>query len=782
MAGLLDGIVVVELADPLTEYGGSLLAGLGAEVILVEPPGGAATRLRRPFAPGATASRQSIPFLARNAGKKSVALDPEDSTDIATLARLLEHADGILEGHYSPFHAVATGLAAKTPRVAITDATGLGTSGIVAFAASGGLSSSGWPHQPPCNAPGWLMLDGASIYAAVMLLVAIRANPEPNARWEIPLQEAAIATATPWTRPLHSYGMTVAGQGVGSARLGAGPYPILACRDGYVRVLTGTPKQWEAWIKLLGEPEVLALPEWKSPQYRAANYDTMVAVASEIVAARGMLELFREGQALGLTISPVMDVQTFMADPHVRARQVFAAIDDPELGAVELMRPAYRLEDGSPASLAPAPALGEHTERASARLHPRTNDKSKDAGNPLAPLAGVRVLDCGVGAVVPEAASMLALLGAEVIKVESRKHVDFLRQSGLNGLGDFNNAPTFNQMNLGVLSLALDVTTEDGRAVLARLAATCDIVMENMRGPVMGKWGVDYDSVKALNPDVIYMSSQGLGDGPYGGFQTYGPNLQTFSGVTNLWAHPDDPYPVGTTLNHPDHVAGKQFLTAILAALLRRDRTGEGCYLDCAQFEAAASLIGDKFLQHQLLPGTARAMGNASPDMAPHGCYPCAGDDRWCAIAVEDDAQWARFRKAMGEPWADDPGFATADTRLSRREELDALVGRWTAKREPAEVESTLRAVGVPVSRVVRGDDLVADASLHGDGLFTSLPHPTADARFHTGLPIVHETAGRIPVRRSPLLGEHDEYVLFEVLGMSPDEVSVLVDTRVAGY
>ena len=250
MAGLLDGIVVVELADALTEYGGLLLAGLGAEVYLVEPPGGAATRSRRPYAPGAQESRRSIPFLARNAGKKSVVLDPGNAADVETLRTLLERASGVFVGGYSPFSVVAAEMALRTPRVTITDAQGLGTSSIVAFAASGGLSSSGWPHQPPTNAPSWLALDGASIYAAIMLLVSIRSGGDKAAWWEVPLREAAIATCTPWTRPLHSYGMAAAGQGTGSARLGAGPFPVLACMDGYVRVSLDTVQSCDFSIGL----------------------------------------------------------------------------------------------------------------------------------------------------------------------------------------------------------------------------------------------------------------------------------------------------------------------------------------------------------------------------------------------------------------------------------------------------------------------------------------------------------------------------------------------------
>jgi crotonobetainyl-CoA:carnitine CoA-transferase CaiB-like acyl-CoA transferase len=782
--GLLAGRTIVEVADPLTEFGGMILAGLGADVILVEPPGGVSTRRRGPFVPGASSGRASIPFLARNQGKRSLVIDPEGPESVELLRELLARSDGVLSCDRAVLHVLAAPHTVETPAVTVTDPDGLGRSALVMFAASGGLSSCGWPHQPPTNAPSFLALDTAGIYAAAMLLVAMRTralggNPLPC---EVNAVDAATAGTSPWTRPLHSYGLTVAGQGVGSARMGAGPYPIYQCREGSVRVLTSTPRQWAAWLQLLGHPAALMTPEWDTPAFRAANYDAMVAVAREIMAERAAADLFREGQALGLTITPVLDVPGVLEDPHVNAREFFQALEDPDLGSVRVPRAPYRIE-GEPAIAAkPAPALDDgRAFAASLKARPPAVSRASADVDPMRPLAGLRVLHCGVGAVIPEAASFLALLGAEVIKVESRRHVDFLRQAGLGGLGDHNNAPTFNQMNLGVLSLAVDMSTEGGRSVVNRLLPLCDIVVENMRGPVMRKWGLDYESVRALRPDVIYLSSQGLGEGPYGGYQTYGPNLQAFSGVASLWAHPDDPYPAGSTLNHPDHVAGKQALAPLLAALMRRDATGEGALIDCAQFEAAAALMADKFLQEQLLPGSVVPIGNTSPDMAPHGCYPCAGEDRWVALAVADDAEWRRFAEAVGEAWALDPAFSGCEARLARRVELDQLVALWTAPRTAAEIERTLRGAGIAAAGVRNGDDLAVDEAAHRSGFFAPLGHPTSGPRVYTGLP-VRGGGARFPARRSPLLGEHDEYVLYDLLGLGQDQVGALVACGAVGY
>ena len=711
MPGLLKNLRVVELAHPLTEYAGSVWAGLGADVWLVEPPGGAATRRRRPTVPGGgDSARGSLAFLARNANKKSVVVDPRDPVGARLLRDLCRRADVVLDADGSPLHGADLG--SDTPTVTVTDALGLGTSSIVGFAASGGLASSGWPHQPPCNAPSWLALDGAGVYAAVMAVVAVLCRRHGHiVHYEVPYAEAAVAAVTPWSRPLHAYEMQAAGQGTLTARLGPDGFPFYAAKDGYVRILAGTPKQWQAFVDLLGRPEELVTGMWSDRRFRTENADALKLFCAELIREREAEELFVEGQKRGLTISPVRTLRDFRDDAHVRAREVFVTVDDPEFGAMELLRPPCRLEPRRlDVQVVPAPGLDEHGEQArrlAASAPARRQVASAAAFDVERPLAGRRILELGVGAVVPEAASLLALLGADVLKVESLVHVDFLRRSGMAGAMDVNNSPTFNQLNLGVRSVAVDLSTPAGVDVLQRLASHCDTVMENMRGPIVARWGLDFASSAALRPGVVYLRSQGLGTGPYDGYQTYGPNLQTFAGVTHQWAHPDDPFPVGTTLNHPDHIAGKQSLVALIGAWL--EGPPEGCLIDATQFETAATLIGDRHLGQFFSAAELAPLGNASPDMAPHGCYRCRDegeDERWLAVAVENDAQWTALAGVVGEAWTDDPAFCSTAGRLARAATLDEQFGRWTATRAVQEVERALRAAGVPASRVVTADDM----------------------------------------------------------------------------
>jgi crotonobetainyl-CoA:carnitine CoA-transferase CaiB-like acyl-CoA transferase len=804
--GILQGLRVIEVAHATTEHAGGALAELGAEVFVVEPPDGSPTRARRPYVATADPTRRSIPFLARNAGKKSAVFDPARHDDRTAFAGFAADADALVAPLGTPLLDPMPSVGG--PVVLVND-DGLGASSIVPFAASGGMSSSGWPHQPPCNAPSWLALDAAGVYCAGLVLLGIwmvRQGLEPP-RFTVSLREAALAGLTPWTRPLMSYGMTVAGQGAQPARLGAGPYPIYQCLDGSVRVLTSTPRQWQAWRTLLGNPETLAGEEWESAQYRAQHFDALYLIGNEITRQRTRDDLFREGQRLGLTITPVLGPADFPTDPHVRHRAVFQPVADPDLGTVQMMRAPYRFSDDALNLVpAPAPSLGAHTDEAlTGRREGRDGPTAAPPGlpadqenelpatstsgpttrsrlpSPRYPLSGIRVLELGVGAVVPEVASLMALLGAEVIKIESRRYLDFLRR-GAAVAGDANASPAFNQLNLGVLSAAIDMSTEAGRAVVRRLLARCDVVMENMRGDVVPGWGLDYEQARRIRPDVIYLRSQGLGTGVYDGFQTFGPNLQAFSGLTAMWAHPDDPFPTGTTLNHPDHLAGKQALVPLLAALLRRERTGAGMLIDAAQFEFAASLIADKFLQEQLLPGTVAPLGNRSLDAAPQGCYPCRDDDTWCAVAVSDDVEWTRFQALVAEDWARDPRFAGVEGRLRHVEELDGFVAAWTRRLPAPEVESLLRAAGVPASRVVTGHDLVASEHDHRGGIFAAVSHPTAGLHWYTGLPFVAAATGRPGVPRPPLLGEHTEYVLYDILGLSGPEVSDLIASGAVGH
>jgi benzylsuccinate CoA-transferase BbsF subunit len=297
----------------------------------------------------------------------------------------------------------------------------------------------------------------------------------------------------------------------------------------------------------------------------------------------------------------------------------------------------------------------------------------------------------------------------------------------------------------------------------------------------VSKWRLDYTYVTDQRPDVIFLCSQGLGCGPYDGYETDGPNLPWFCGVTGQWAHPDDPHPVGTTLNHPDHMAGKQALVPLLAALLRREATGQGIFMEAAQVEASAYLIGERFLEQTFTLGDLAPLGNSSHDFAPHGCYPCAGGDRWVAIAIETDEQWQRLVQCCS-PTSDElthVDLSRRENRLAHTAQLDAWLGLWTSTRSPGEIETVLHNAGLPCSRVVTGDELATNATLHETGFFPTLDHARMGPREYTGMPVQVRGRGRVVVGPPPLLGEHTDDVLSR---LDRADVNALRKSGVVGF
>jgi crotonobetainyl-CoA:carnitine CoA-transferase CaiB-like acyl-CoA transferase len=386
----------------------------------------------------------------------------------------------------------------------------------------------------------------------------------------------------------------------------------------------------------------------------------------------------------------------------------------------------------------------------------------------MLPLEGIRVISLGTGAVIPDGAKILGELGADVIKIESRKNPDFLKTIGFD-------AP-FNEANRNKRSFGVNLKEEKGREIVRQLIKVSDIVGENFRGGAMKDLGLDYESVRQLKPDIIYISSQGFGGGgPYTEYEAYGPMISAVSGMLSMWAHPDDPYPVGSNAPLPDHMASKQAVVAVLAALDYRRRTGKGQFIDMAQTEVAAGLIGEAYLDYAINRRVPRPIGNRSPYAAPHGCYPCKGEEEWCAISVFTDEEWQRFCEAIANPtWTKDLKFADIVSRLRNVDELDGLVAEWTGNRSAHEVMETLQCAGVAAGVVQRAHDSIDDPQLRWQGAIIELDHPKAGKRLYPGIPF--KLSGTPPLRSTPtpLLGQHTDEICRELLKMAEEEVKRL--------
>jgi len=398
----------------------------------------------------------------------------------------------------------------------------------------------------------------------------------------------------------------------------------------------------------------------------------------------------------------------------------------------------------------------------------------------------VRVCDLTGQLAGAGATRFLAAFGAQVIRVEDpmrQGRWDILRGSppfvderrGVDLGGAFNNH------NVEKLGVTLNLRTERGREVFAELVRISDVVSENFAAGVMKRMGFDYERLAALRPDVIYVSNCGFGHtGPYQRFKTWGPIVQAVCGLTFSSGRPDAP-PAGWGYSYMDHTGAYYMCLAILMALYHRARTGEGQWIDMACTEAGATLTGTDILDFSAngrrarRPGQPHSSRSRSPVMVPHGIYPARGEDAWIALACRDDADFEALAGAIGEPWARDPRYRTLAGRLECEDELDASIGRWTAQRDKFEAAARVRAAGVPASAVQKPDERIdRDENTRSFGLWPTVKHTAmGDVRVDGLGARLSETDWAIE-RGGPCLGEHNEYVFGELLGLSGNEIARL--------
>ena len=395
-------------------------------------------------------------------------------------------------------------------------------------------------------------------------------------------------------------------------------------------------------------------------------------------------------------------------------------------------------------------------------------------------LRGIRVLDFTWIHAGPSATRILSDQGAQVIKVESDQALaveDAGPPATARGLGQRHN------WNSGKLSISMNMKTPDGASIAKRLVAVSDVVSKIFCGRVMPGWGMDYESIRQINPGIIMLSMSGFGrTGPWRDWVSYGQTLQAMSGFTELTGFPETD-PCGPASAYSDAVAGMAGAQAVLLALLHRARTGQGQWINLSQFEAMSSLLGTLVLDLSANKSEARTArtGNLLPHGggAPHGAYRCRGEDRWVAITVCTDDEWLAFVQALGQPaWAGDQRFSTAVSRWNHAGALDPLVESWTLQRSPAEVMELLQAAGIAAGVVQTGADLAEDPQLKHRGFLRQVldqqgvPRTIESAPYKLSL-----TPGGV-TRGSPEFGAHQTFVLRDILGMSDDE---LAECAIAG-
>ena len=791
----LAGLRVLDLTGRMGGYCGLLLANLGADVILIEPPGGDPMRGEGPFMNDQRDPEGSLSFAAYHTNKRGIVLDIENEDDRQRFRNLVRGADVLIEdkapGFLEHYGLGYEALRSTNPALVLTSITGFGQSGpyrdfkapsIVAFAMGGLMNLCGHPGRAPLMGPCDVAYHLGSVHAVFGTLVALfnRRLTGFGDRVEVSLQDVLVAD--PFLRIITRHSVT----GEIPERTGHSQSTTVAetyqCRDGYARIFVNQADHWKRFVEWLGRPPELLDPKLEVVQ----NRFPLRQLIDRLVEARTLnyetKQFFDEFQSLRLAAAPINPPSGFLDDEQTQHRQFVASVDHPRFGRQRFPGDPYKFSESPWQIGRGAPLLGEHQIEIGASLAQASSwltectgtDALRSAGKNL--FQGIRVISFPTGIVGPALGGLLAEHGAEVISIEAGRVVRSPQR------GEKFQIASDLEANRNRRRIALDMKHPDGAALAKKLIARSDVVLENFSARVMASWGLDYSSVKEFAPQIIMASLQAFGQtGPRRDYVSFGPILMSYSGMAYLWRDPEIERPgAGCQTAFPDYIAPSYGALAVLAALHYRARTGKGQYIDISQAETAASMIGPAYLQYLASGREPQPQGNFNATAAPHGCYRCKGDDRWCVIAIESQEEWIRFCELAGHrEWLSDHRFSDPAARLTYRQELDYWVGRWTAKYTPHQVMIMLQRAGIAAGVVQTAEDLYRDPHLRERGLAREVFHPQVGWLTRAGATVRFASQSAAPEAYTHVAGEDNEAVLGEILGMSAEEIRDLTERQV---
>jgi len=850
--GALTGVRVIELADEQAEYCGLTLAGLGADVIKVEPPGGSSTRRIGPFYQDREDPERSLFFWQYNRGKRSIVLDLRQRDDRERFRSLVATADVLLEstpgGELQALGLGADALMKEFPTLIVARTSPFGDDGpwagfkgsdLVHLALGGVMMNCGYDPAPggaydlPPIAPQmWhaYHVAGEQLSVAIIAALLYRWRTGKGQYLSCAVHEAVAKSTEVDLMTWVMRRSLVQRQTCRHAREGVTPHPsIVHTKDGrWVMANLGTRPGDTAQLAGLMEkygmeagldPEKATVPTsgrfvpGTGPSTQKRDH-AMEAVQRFVRAFTYENIPWREAQEAGMLWAPLRKPHENAMDPHWLARQSCADVEHPELGRSFRYATSKWLATRTSWSVGRrAPLLNEDAKTVvrprqrdvpliSAKARPPVNEGLSPHGKPF-PLGKIRILDFTWFLASAGGTRFLAAFGAESIKVELKSHPDTRMAAmapvggraardaatgPLRGVTDPDMGGQFNNKNPGKRGISLNVRHPKGLEIARRLVAMSDIVAEGFSPGVLDNWGLGYDALRAIKPDIIYVQQSGMGaKGTYGRFRTVGPIANSFSGLSEMSGLPEPAMPAGWGYSYLDWMGAYSFALAMLTALLHRERTGEGQWVDASQSEVGLMISGTAILDWSANGRIWSRYGNRSPykKAAPHNAYPCAGEDRWLAIACFTEAEWRAAAEVAGHPeWVNDTRFTDLTARLKNQDALDAFVASWTKSQDAYQAMLALQRAGVPAGVCqTAGDRCDHDPQLAALKWLTEV----------TGTKIGRWPLAEVPVKMSespayiggrldrgaPCYGEDNAYVYGELLGMSSQEIKTLADEGV---
>ena len=782
----LKGFRALDLTDLSGQLCGRLLADLGMEVIKIEPPGGDPVRNLAPFVKSADGKLLSTTFAHLNAGKASKVLDLETDAGRAALRQLVETADVVIES-FQPGELDAKGLgykdlAAINPGIVMASISAFGQTGpkknyacndLVALAESGFLYISGDPSLAPCKPPETQAYYFASLFATAGLLAALyrRERTGQGDHIDASMQET-LATQEHIIRLWANEKQIL--KRAGSQHGSVAPAKIFQCRDGFVYLYV-TRQHWKLFLSVWKDhAAVFDAPDWLNNVYRRAHADELNPAVEAFIGKFTMAEITDLLQAKGIPCVPVNTPMGFANDEHVRGRGFMAPVEHAGFGSTRQPAMPFVIDGARPA-VGSVPPLDSWRDSSVKRVAPTKTTFAPNSDN--GPLDGMRIVSFDHVLAGPYGTTILAELGADVFKIESSKGgMDPFRFFGTGE--DPNLSPRFLEFNRNKRSFTVNLKHPKGQGVLHDLVAKADAVLDNYSVDVVERIGLSYDQLCRVKPDIVNLRMPGLGTtGPKRHFSTVGVNITSFTGLTYMWNHPGNTHPpIGSQTVFPDYVSGTLCAIIIISGVLHRDRHKKGAFIDLAQSEATAFMIGANLMEAASTGKDPEPVGNASIAIAPHDCYPCKGEDRWCVIAAENEAQWTALAQLIGGGIGQDQRFKTNAERLKNSAALNAIIAQWTQDQDAFALRDQLQKAGIPGGAVQTGEDLTNDPQLKERGFVVAVDNPRLGRVVLPNFPLHFANAKLTRRWEFPVLGRDTEAVLRDVVGY--DEATIAAHKR----
>jgi crotonobetainyl-CoA:carnitine CoA-transferase CaiB-like acyl-CoA transferase len=786
----LRGLRVLELSGDIAgPYCTKLFVDAGAEVIKVEPPEG--DPLRRWTASGTPLpeGQDGALFQYLNASKRSIALDLSTGSGSDTMQAIAASVDLVVES-CAPGHLAALGLGYErlqrdNPALCWVSITGWGTQGPWAHrpfteftlqAATGSTGYRGLPGRMPVYAGGRLGEWVAGSFAAIggMLAWLSARNTGSGQSVDVSMFEAMLLCMTIY----HDLN----GQWVdGPLGRGIELPSIEPAKDGWVGLSTITGQQWKDFCSMIGKQEIGEDEKYFDGRARMENFTYMQEIIHGWTRQHTIEEIVELALLLRIPVAPLGDGRSLPDMDHFVERGVY---QQNPAGFLQPRRP-YRLGDTPDLSLGAAPRCNEHAEQVKAECA-RGREVREPAGaadDPL-PLAGLRVVDLSAFWAGPFVTAVLADMGADVVKVESIQRPDGMRFAGARpGEQMWEWSPVFHGANPGKRAVTLQLDNEKGQALLRRLIADADVVVENYSPRVLENFGLGWETIHAWNPRAIMVRMPAFGlDGPWRDRTGFAMTIEQVSGLAQLTGYEDLPLVVRGAC---DPVGGAHAVFALLMALENRRRTGKGELVEVPLVETALNIAAEQVIEYSAYGQLLERAENRGPVSAPQGIYACAGDDELLALAVATDEQWRSLVSLVTASGARVDGWwesASAQIRRQRHDEIDRLLSAWLQTQPLAQVTELLLSAGVPASPVINAHFIMPNEQLEFREFYQTLTHPVTGPTRYPGLPMKFSSLSpRLHRSPPPMLGQHNDEILGGELGLTEEELEDLREQQIIG-